>query len=215
MFEIGSSLREARERRELELSQIERDTRIRTRYLQALEDERFDRLPAPGVRKGFPPDVRGLPRARCPALRRRVQQPLRSRRGAAGRGAGQDPPPRPSPAPAAGCRLRRRRRRLGRLGILARRGPPARGIQSAASTHAREHVDTFTGSTRGDPEAEQGADRTRSHPRSMLALGAPGLGEREAPVRGNGRAGADGRLLRASPLDPHGRTLEPGRDSER
>jgi cytoskeleton protein RodZ len=53
MFEIGSSLREARERRELELSQIERDTRIRTRYLQALEDERFDRLPAPAYAKGF------------------------------------------------------------------------------------------------------------------------------------------------------------------
>jgi len=44
---------EARERQELELSQIERDTRIRTRYLQALEDERFDRLPAPAYAKGF------------------------------------------------------------------------------------------------------------------------------------------------------------------
>jgi cytoskeleton protein RodZ len=53
VFEIGSSLREARERQELELSQIERDTRIRTRYLQALEDERFDRLPAPAYAKGF------------------------------------------------------------------------------------------------------------------------------------------------------------------
>jgi cytoskeleton protein RodZ len=53
MFEIGSSLREARERQELELSQVERDTRIRTRYLQALEDERFDRLPAPAYAKGF------------------------------------------------------------------------------------------------------------------------------------------------------------------
>lgn len=53
MFEIGSSLREARERRELELADIERDTRIRTKYLQALEDDRFDRLPAPAYAKAF------------------------------------------------------------------------------------------------------------------------------------------------------------------
>lgn len=53
MFEIGSSLREARERQKLELSRIERDTRIRPKFLQALEDEQFDRLPAPAYAKGF------------------------------------------------------------------------------------------------------------------------------------------------------------------
>lgn len=53
MFEIGSNLREARERQKLELSEIARETRIRTRYLQALEEERFDRLPAPAYAKGF------------------------------------------------------------------------------------------------------------------------------------------------------------------
>ena len=53
MFEIGSSLREARERQKLELSKIERETRIRSRYLQALEEERFDRPPAPAYAKGF------------------------------------------------------------------------------------------------------------------------------------------------------------------
>lgn len=53
MFEIGSSLRDARTRRGLELSQIERDTRIRPRYLQALEDERFDLLPGEAYAKGF------------------------------------------------------------------------------------------------------------------------------------------------------------------
>jgi cytoskeleton protein RodZ len=53
MFEIGSSLRAARMRRELELSQAERDTRIRVKYLGALEDERFDVLPAPAYAKGF------------------------------------------------------------------------------------------------------------------------------------------------------------------
>lgn len=53
MFEIGSSLRDARTRRGLELSQIEQETRIRPRYLQALEDERFDLLPGEAYAKGF------------------------------------------------------------------------------------------------------------------------------------------------------------------
>jgi hypothetical protein len=53
MFEIGSSLREARERQELGLAKAERDTRIRAKYLAALEEERFDALPAPAYAKGF------------------------------------------------------------------------------------------------------------------------------------------------------------------
>jgi hypothetical protein len=53
MFEIGSSLRAARMRQRLELSDVERDTRIRARYLGALEDERFDVLPGPAYTKGF------------------------------------------------------------------------------------------------------------------------------------------------------------------
>jgi hypothetical protein len=39
MFEIGSSLRAARMRQRLGLSQAEHDTRIRAKYLGALEDE--------------------------------------------------------------------------------------------------------------------------------------------------------------------------------
>src|SRR6266498_2912625 len=53
MFEIGSSLRAARMRQRLELSEDERDTRIRVKYLGALEDERFDVLPRPAYTKGF------------------------------------------------------------------------------------------------------------------------------------------------------------------
>jgi cytoskeleton protein RodZ len=53
MFEIGSSLRGARMRQGLELSQVERETRIRVKYLGALEDERFDVLPGPAYTKGF------------------------------------------------------------------------------------------------------------------------------------------------------------------
>ena len=53
MFEIGSSLREARERQKLELPQVEHATHIRSKYLTALEDERFDVLPGPAYAKGF------------------------------------------------------------------------------------------------------------------------------------------------------------------
>jgi Helix-turn-helix domain/RodZ C-terminal domain len=53
VFEIGSSLRSAREHRKLELADVEDATHIRTKYLQALEDERFDVLPGPAYVKGF------------------------------------------------------------------------------------------------------------------------------------------------------------------
>jgi cytoskeleton protein RodZ len=53
VFEIGSSLREARERRGLELHEVEQATRIRVKYLQALEDERFDVIPGAAYAKGF------------------------------------------------------------------------------------------------------------------------------------------------------------------
>ena len=53
MFEIGSSLREARSRQGLELAQAERDTKIRARYLAALEGDDFDALPGPAYARGF------------------------------------------------------------------------------------------------------------------------------------------------------------------
>jgi cytoskeleton protein RodZ len=53
VFEIGSSLREARSRQGIALPQVERDTRIRSRYLTALEEEQFDVLPAPAYVRGF------------------------------------------------------------------------------------------------------------------------------------------------------------------
>jgi cytoskeleton protein RodZ len=53
VFEIGNSLREARYRQQLELSDVELATKIRSRYLQALEEENFDALPAQTYVKGF------------------------------------------------------------------------------------------------------------------------------------------------------------------
>jgi Helix-turn-helix domain len=53
VFEIGSSLREARVRKGLEIPEIETATKIRGKYLQALEDEQFDVLPGDTYIKGF------------------------------------------------------------------------------------------------------------------------------------------------------------------
>ncbi len=50
---IGERLIEAREARGLTLEDAERDTRISRRYLQSLEDERFDIIPAPVYARGF------------------------------------------------------------------------------------------------------------------------------------------------------------------
>ena len=53
MFEIGNSLREARLRQTLDFPEIEQATKIRGKYLRALEDEQFDVLPAQTYVKGF------------------------------------------------------------------------------------------------------------------------------------------------------------------
>jgi hypothetical protein len=53
LFEIGNSLREARARRQIDLNQAELATKIRVKYLRALEDERFEQLPSETYVKGF------------------------------------------------------------------------------------------------------------------------------------------------------------------
>ena len=53
MFEIGNSLREARLRQALDFPEVEQATKIRGKYLRALEDEQFDILPGQTYVKGF------------------------------------------------------------------------------------------------------------------------------------------------------------------
>jgi hypothetical protein len=53
VFEIGNSLRDARLRKELDFPELEQGTKIRAKYLRALEDETFDQLPGPTYVKGF------------------------------------------------------------------------------------------------------------------------------------------------------------------
>jgi cytoskeletal protein RodZ len=53
MFEIGGSLREARVKRGLSPADVQKAIRIRDRYLQALEEERWELLPGDAYVKGF------------------------------------------------------------------------------------------------------------------------------------------------------------------
>jgi cytoskeletal protein RodZ len=53
VFEIGYSLREARERQELGYPEIELATKIRAKYIRALEEEDFDAIPGDAYTRGF------------------------------------------------------------------------------------------------------------------------------------------------------------------
>ena len=53
MFDLGNSLREARIRQGLDFPQVELATKIRAKYLRALEDEVFEILPSETYVKGF------------------------------------------------------------------------------------------------------------------------------------------------------------------
>lgn len=53
MPDIGNTLREARIRRGLSITDVENITKIRSKYLEALEENDFEVLPGPTVVKGF------------------------------------------------------------------------------------------------------------------------------------------------------------------
>jgi cytoskeletal protein RodZ len=53
MLEIGGSLRQARRRAGLEVLDVEAETMIPARYLEAIEGERFELLPAGSYRRSF------------------------------------------------------------------------------------------------------------------------------------------------------------------
>jgi cytoskeleton protein RodZ len=50
---IGQALREARSDRGIELSEAERVTKIRAKFLRAMEEDRWEELPAPVYARGF------------------------------------------------------------------------------------------------------------------------------------------------------------------
>ncbi|MGI9556423.1 MAG: helix-turn-helix domain-containing protein [Solirubrobacterales bacterium] len=52
-LEIGATLKQTRQRQGLEISEIEQRTKIRIKYLRALENEEWDVLPGPAYVRGF------------------------------------------------------------------------------------------------------------------------------------------------------------------
>jgi hypothetical protein len=52
-LQIGQALREARVRRGIELSEVERVTKIRSKFLRAMEEDRWEELPAPVYTRSF------------------------------------------------------------------------------------------------------------------------------------------------------------------
>ncbi|MGH2980551.1 MAG: RodZ domain-containing protein [Solirubrobacterales bacterium] len=98
--EIGPTLREARIRRKIDLTEIEERTKIRVRYLRALENEEWDLLPGPAYTRSF---IRtyasflGLDGDRLADDFRRFQE-----RQVAEPAAGREPPVLPTRLPRAG-----------------------------------------------------------------------------------------------------------------
>lgn len=98
---IGATLRETRNRRKVSLSDVEGATKIRIRYLQALENEEWDVLPGGAYTRGF---IRtyashlGLDGDRLAEEYRRSTEPPAG-----------DPPPRVEPAATPGGGKRRGR----------------------------------------------------------------------------------------------------------
>jgi cytoskeletal protein RodZ len=113
VFEIGSSLREARVRQHLEFEELEGRTKVRAKYLRFLEEERFEQLPGHAYTKGFLQvyaDALGLDG------RLYVEEyNMRYVGGAAG--GGEESVPRAPRAPLGRQRRRRNRRESGTVGV--------------------------------------------------------------------------------------------------
>src|SRR3954447_23151386 len=50
---VGRTLRKARTERDVELGEVERATKIRAKFLEAMEADRWEALPAPVYARGF------------------------------------------------------------------------------------------------------------------------------------------------------------------
>ena len=146
MFEIGNSLREARLRKELDFPELEQGTKIRAKYLRALEDENFDPLPSATYVKGFLrtyADYLGLDGqlyvdeynvrygSGDEVLERRVRGNADARDGST------PAPPRGSSRSSSGSRSRDRGRHRARDRRLALRGQPERQTLPLSTPAAR------------------------------------------------------------------------------
>ena len=109
MADIGTTLREARMRARIDISEVEKRTKIRAKYLRAIENEEWDLLPGPVYVKSFLRtygDFMGLDsRHLVDEYKRRYERPT-------------DQDLRPKTPLRRDGERRRRRPRLGRLGAV-------------------------------------------------------------------------------------------------
>ena len=225
MFEIGNTLREARLRRGLDILDCEAETKIRAKYLRAMEEEQFDLMPSPTYVRGFlratrtsststaswsststsPASATTTPSADRPrplavavgrARHRAASGPPRPPRPAA---AAPAPPAHRGPAPLAGDR-RRHGRRAARLARrrLGRLGRPRSPEPPATAPRAPR------------PRPVRAASPTRRPPRRRCAprrprSSSPGTGSNGCWVQVRGRD-AKGRLVYEGILAPRPRS---------
>jgi cytoskeleton protein RodZ len=179
MFEIGNTLREARLRRGLDILDCEAETKIRAKYLRAMEEEQFDLMPSSTY-------VRGFLRTYADFLDldgRLVLDEYESRFGAyslsqeggarPGRPSRSEPgAPRGAPEPPRRGRPRKRRRTELQLLWLA-----IGGVMAVALL-------IWLGVGQSDtPAPMQPAATTSAGPRSVPAVVEPDTASTEAPVR--------------------------------
>ena len=102
----AATLREARNRRKVDLSEVEAATKIRVRYLRAIENEEWDVLPGGAYTRGFIRTYASLPRPRRRAPGRRLPRAASNR----GSRAAEAPRRRRRPASPRAALVRRRAR---------------------------------------------------------------------------------------------------------
>jgi len=109
MPEIGETLRETRMRRHIDMSEVEAATKIRAKYLRALENEEWDLLPGPTFVKTFLrtyAEYLGLdPRVLVEEYRQRYERPAMHELSPLGGLGGQRGRRRPSPLLGPGLAL--------------------------------------------------------------------------------------------------------------
>ena len=121
MPEIGETLREARMRRRIDMTEVEAATKIRAKYLRALENEEWDLLPGPTFVKTFLRTYAEYleldPRLLVEEYRQRYERPSTQDLTPFGPGHGR-PAPAAAPAAAAADRAVPRRRSSASIVLL-------------------------------------------------------------------------------------------------
>ena len=196
-------------RRRIDMTEVEAATKIRAKYLRALENEEWDLLPGPDVRQDVPAHVRGVPGARPAAARRGVPPALR-----AAVDAGPD-----AVRPGQSGQRRRRRRQRRSVGPV-----PRRARLASSSCSSRSTCSAWSGAIRTDnetPQAQRDAPRRRPTATATPAKKAtPKKKKKAAPTRVDAAADRDhARLRRASRTRParqviNGDYLEPGKSTK-